>query len=78
MMDTDAAHMGAVLAYIAKLCAVEVLRELRAYLEKIRRETLPKSEAGQAVAYALNNWRALTRCVGNGSQGEVVHRNLSQ
>lgn len=83
-LDTDPAHMGAVLAYIAQLYAVEksarqagivgddlrllrqqgalpVLAELHGYLLKIRDEVLPKSEAGKAVAYALNNWRALTR-----------------
>ena len=34
---------------------------LHQYLLKIRDEVLPKSDAGQAVAYALKNWRALTR-----------------
>jgi transposase len=88
-LDTDAARMGAVLAFIAKLYAVEktarqselqgeqrrllrqnaalpVLEELRTYLEKIAVELLPKSEAGKAVAYALNNWRALTRYAEDG------------
>ena len=88
-LDTDAARMGAVLAYIAKLYAVEksarqsgiagdelrllrqnvslpVLEELHQYLEKIHGEVLPKSEAGQAVAYALKNWRALTRYLEDG------------
>lgn len=83
-LDTDSARMGAVLAYIARLYAVEkqarrcgvvgqdlrLLREqasvpmlgkLQEYLEQIRDEVLPKSEAGKAVAYALNNWRALMR-----------------
>ncbi len=37
-----------------------VLEKLYEYLEKIREEVLPKSEAGQAVAYALKNRTALT------------------
>jgi transposase len=76
--------MGAVLAYIAQLYAVEkkarqqsiqggdlrllreqasapVLAELQEYLLKICDEVLPKSEAGQAIAYALKNWVALNR-----------------
>lgn len=87
--DTDAARMGAALAYIARLYAVEktarqrgitgeelrllreqgsvpVLEQLRAYLGKIQTELLPKSEAGKAVAYALNHWAALTRYVEDG------------
>jgi transposase len=87
--DTDPARMGAVLAYIAQLYAVEkrarrcgvqgeqlkllreqaslpVLEQLHAYLLKIRGELLPKSEAGQAVAYMLKNWTALTRYVEDG------------
>jgi transposase len=83
-LDTDAARMGAVLAYIAQLYAVEkrarqsgikgadlrflrqeasvpVLAQLHAYLLKIHDEVLPKSEAGQAIAYALKNWTALNR-----------------
>jgi transposase len=43
-----------------------VLEKLQAYLEKIREEVLPKSEAGQAVAYALKNWTALTRYLEDG------------
>jgi hypothetical protein len=38
-----------------------VLDRLHQYLIKIQDEVLPKSEAGQAVAYALKNWTALTR-----------------
>jgi transposase len=83
-LDTDPLRMGAVLAYIAQLYAVEkrarqrsiqgedlrllreqasapVLAELQEYLLKIRDEVLPKSEAGQAIAYALKNWVALNR-----------------
>lgn len=83
-LDNDSARMGAVLAYIAKLYAIEkiarqrgivgeelrlmreqgavpVLADLHAYLLRIRDEVLPKSAAGQAVNYALNNWTALNR-----------------
>jgi transposase len=38
-----------------------VLERLHAYLLEIRAQLLPKSEAGQAVAYTLKNWAALTR-----------------
>ncbi len=43
-----------------------VLEKLHEYLEKIRVEVLPKSEPGQAVAYALKNWQALTRYLEDG------------
>jgi transposase len=43
-----------------------VLETLHEYLEKIGEEVLPKSEAGQAVAYALKNWKALTRYLDDG------------
>jgi transposase len=88
-LETDSARMGAVLAYIAQLYAVEkrarrcgvqgeqlrllreqtsklVLDQLHAYLLKIREEVLPRSEAGQAVAYILKNGVALTRYLEDG------------
>jgi len=34
---------------------------LHAYLLQIQDQVLPKSEAGQAVAYTLKNWTALPR-----------------
>jgi transposase len=37
-----------------------------AYLLVIRDQVLPKSESGQAIAYALKNWTALTRYCGDG------------
>jgi transposase len=40
-----------------------VLEKLHAYLNEIREQLLPKSEAGQAVNYILKNWTALTRYV---------------
>jgi transposase len=42
-----------------------VLDRLHAYLLEIQAQVLPKSEAGQAVAYALKNWIALTRYCDN-------------
>ncbi len=38
-----------------------VLERLHSYLLEIRDQLLPKSDAGQAVAYTLKNWKALTR-----------------
>jgi transposase len=87
--DIDPGRMGAVLAYIGRLYAVEkrarqcrihgedlrLLREqgarpitnqLHAYLLSIHGPMLPKSEAGQAVAYILKNWLALTRYLDDG------------
>lgn len=43
-----------------------VLNSLHQYLIKIRDQILPKSDAGQAVAYALKNWTALTRYCDDG------------
>ncbi len=43
-----------------------VLDRLHQYLIKIQDEVLPKSQAGQAVAYALKNWKALTRYCDDG------------
>jgi transposase len=43
-----------------------VLEQLHVYLLQIRDELLPKSEAGQAVAYLLKNWTALTRYLDDG------------
>lgn len=43
-----------------------VLGQLHEYLQKIQADVLPKSEAGQAVAYALKNWKALTRYLEDG------------
>jgi transposase len=87
--DTDPSRMGAILAYLGQLYAVEkrarkagicgedlrllreaaarpVIHELHAYLLRIRPELLPKSDAGQAVAYILKNWLALTRYLADG------------
>ena len=43
-----------------------MLHQLHEYLLKIRERVLPKSDAGQAVAYTLKNWTALTRYCSDG------------
>ncbi len=43
-----------------------MLNQLHEYLLSIREQVLPKSEAGQAIAYTLKNWTALTRYCGDG------------
>jgi transposase len=43
-----------------------MLNQLHEYLLTIRGQVLPKSESGQAIAYTLNNWTALTRYCGDG------------
>jgi transposase len=43
-----------------------MLNRLHEYLLAILEQVLPKSEAGQAVAYALKNWTALTRYCSDG------------
>jgi transposase len=49
------------LRLLREQASVPVLAQLHEYLLKIRGEVLPKSEAGQAITYALKNWIALTR-----------------
>jgi transposase len=43
-----------------------MLNQLHAYLLIIRGQVLPKSASGQAIAYTLKNWTALTRYCGDG------------
>jgi hypothetical protein len=38
-----------------------ILDDIQAYLERERPLVLPKSPEGQAIAYALSNWKALIR-----------------
>jgi hypothetical protein len=38
-----------------------ILDDIRAYLEREQPQVLPKSPEGQAMAYTLSNWKALTR-----------------
>ncbi len=38
-----------------------ILDDIRAYLEREQPQVLPKSPEGEAIAYTLSNWKALTR-----------------
>ena len=38
-----------------------ILADIRAYLEREQPHALPRSPEGQAIAYTLSNWKALTR-----------------
>jgi transposase len=57
---------GEALRLLRQSDARPMLDRLHEYLLKIRDEVLPKSEAGQAVAYTLKNWTALTRYCSDG------------
>ncbi len=46
--------------------ASPMLERMHEYLLTIREQVLPKSEAGQAIAYTLKNWVALTRYCSDG------------
>jgi transposase len=46
--------------------ALPILTMLHGYLLTIRGQVLPKSEAGQAIAYTLKNWTALIRYCSDG------------
>jgi transposase len=46
--------------------AKPILDDIRAYLEREQPQVLPKSPEGEAIAYTLSNWKALTRYVDNG------------
>jgi transposase len=37
-----------------------ILEDIRAYLEREQPQVLPKSPEGEAIAYTLSNWKALT------------------
>jgi len=41
--------------------SVRILDDIKAYLERERPNVLPKSPEGKRAAYALSNWKALTR-----------------
>jgi hypothetical protein len=43
-----------------------ILEDIHAYLEREQPQLLPKSPEGQAIAYTLSNWKALTRYCGDG------------
>ena len=38
-----------------------ILEDIHTYLEREQPQVLPKSPEGQAIAYTLSNWNALTR-----------------
>jgi len=46
--------------------SVRILDDIKAYLEREQPKVLPKSPEGQAIAYALSNWEALTRYAEDG------------
>jgi transposase len=46
--------------------SIPILDDIRAYLGQELPKVLPKSPEGQAIAYALSNWEALTRYAGDG------------
>jgi transposase len=43
-----------------------ILDDIRAYLEREQPQVLPKSPEGEAIAYTLSNWKALTRYLEDG------------
>jgi transposase len=51
---------GEALRLVREQEARPMLNQLHEYLLKIRGQVLPKSDAGQAIAYTLKNWAALT------------------
>ena len=57
---------GDALRAARELDARPMLDRLHTYLLAIQGQVLPKSEAGQAVAYTLKNWPALTRYCADG------------
>jgi transposase len=57
---------GEALRIVREQGARPVLDRLHEYLQEIQDQLLPKSEAGQAVAYTLKNWTALTRYCDDG------------
>ena len=57
---------GEALQTLRERHARPMLNGLHEYLLTIRDQVLPKSEAGQAIAYALKNWTALTRYCSDG------------
>jgi len=46
--------------------SIPILVDIKAYLEREQPKVLPKSPEGQAIAYALSNWIALTRYAEDG------------
>ena len=46
--------------------SARLLKRLHTYLQQLQQQILPKSPAGAAVRYALNQWEALTRFLQDG------------
>jgi hypothetical protein len=44
-----------------------ILEDIHAYLEQEQPRVLPKSPEGEAIAYTLSNWQALTRFCDDGN-----------
>jgi transposase len=57
---------GEALQMLRERDARPMLNGLHEYLLAIREQVLPRSAAGQAIAYALKNWTALTRYCSDG------------
>ena len=57
---------GEALRLVRERDARPMLNQLHDYLLTIRTQVLPKSDAGQAIAYTLKNWTALTRYCSDG------------
>ena len=51
---------------LRKRVSARLLENLHKYLLELKQDVLPKSPAGAAVRYALNQWEALTRFVKDG------------
>jgi transposase len=47
--------------------SVPILEDIKAYLAREQPKLLPKSPEGQAISYALSNWKALVRYCENGN-----------
>ena len=57
---------GEELRLVRERDARPMLNQLHEYLLTIRTQVLPKSDAGQTIAYTLKNWTALTRYCSDG------------
>jgi hypothetical protein len=62
----NAGLYGEDLHHLRREVSRPIAKQLHAYLLSIQSQLLPKSEPGQAVAYLLKNWLALTRYLEDG------------
>ena len=58
--------------------SVPILDDIQAYLEREQPKVLPKSPEGQAIAYALSNWKALVRYCEGRRSGDRQQRRRAQ